>query len=146
MRLVVQRVKNAQVEVEGKVVGAISNGALVFFACHQKDTQEQISYLAQKLVHLRFFSDQNDKMNLSLLDVKGEILIISQFTLYGDTSQGRRPFFGEAMEPIQAEKLYNLFVEEVKKFGLKVQTGIFQAMMLVTSTNDGPVTLLVDAK
>jgi len=101
--------------------------------------------VASRLIHMRFFSDNDDKMNLSLVDIKGEILIISQFTLYGDTTQ-RRPYFGEAMEARQAEKFYNLFVEEVKKCGLKVETGLFQKKMLVSSINDGPVTLIVDSK
>jgi D-tyrosyl-tRNA(Tyr) deacylase len=146
MRLLIQRVKEASVLVENKVVGAIANGALVFFGVHKDDTEAQISYLAQKLINLRMFGDENDKMNLSLLDIKGEILVISQFTLYADCSEGRRPDFFQSAPPIIAKPLYEKFVLELKKSIEKIETGIFGAKMEVRLINDGPVTFIVDGK
>ena len=144
MRLLIQRVSEAKVDVEGKTIGAIGKGALVLFGVHQNDTPEQISWLANKLIHLRMFSDADDKMNLSLCDIKGSALIVSQFTLYANCAEGRRPSFIEAARPDIARALYEAFVLEVKKT-LPVETGSFGAKMQVHLVNDGPVTFLVDA-
>lgn len=145
MRLLIQRVSSAHVDVEGKTVGSIGKGALVFFGVHENDTFTQIPWLAKKLVNLRFFMDEQEKMNLSLLDIKGSILIVSQFTLYGDCKEGRRPSFSHAAPPDYATRLYEQFLAEVRSFNLEVQTGQFGAIMQVHLVNDGPVTLLVDA-
>ncbi len=145
MRICIQRVARAKVLVDNKIVGQINRGALVLFGCNKDDTHESVEYLANKLINLRFFSDENDKMNLSLLDIKGEVLIVSQFTLYADCSMGRRPSFTDALEASVAKKYYEEFVSLVKK-QLKVETGIFQAKMQVHLVNDGPATFLVDSK
>ena len=145
MRLLIQRVREARVVVEGKTVGSIQKGALVLFGVHQNDTAAQIPWLANKLVNLRMFMDEQDKMNLSLLDVKGSCLIVSQFTLYADCTEGRRPSFSQAAPPPIAQPLYETFVSEVKK-SLLVETGIFGAEMQVHLINDGPVTLLIDSR
>jgi D-aminoacyl-tRNA deacylase len=144
MRLLIQRVLSARVETEGKIA-SIEKGALVFFAAHSQDKMDQIFFLANKLVHLRMFCDNADKMNLSLLDVKGAVLIVSQFTLYADCKKGNRPSFTETAPPPIANSYYEAFVQEVKKSGLIVETGIFGAKMQVHLINDGPVTLLIDA-
>lgn len=146
MRIVIQRVTQAKVEVEGKTVGEIGPGALVLFGATHGDTVENSLYLASKLIHLRIFHDEQQKMNRSLLDCKGEVLIVSQFTLYADCSEGRRPSFTPAASPVLAEELYKHFVGEVRKTGLRVETGIFGAYMQVSLLNDGPVTLIVDSK
>lgn len=146
MRAVIQRVKKASVEVEGKVVGKINSGLLVFFATTHGDDASQIEWLASKIINLRIFSDSEDKMNLSLKDVKGEILVVSQFTLYGDCNEGRRPSFVKAQEPSLAEKLYNEFVSFLRKNVEFVDTGIFGAKMEVGLINDGPVTFIIDSK
>ena len=145
MRLLIQRVREARVVVEGKTVGSIQKGALVLFGVHQNDTAAQIPWLANKLVNLRMFMDEQDKMNLSLLDVKGSCLIVSQFTLYADCTEGRRPSFSQAAPPPIAQPLYETFVSAVKK-SLLVETGIFGAEMQVHLINDGPVTLLIDSR
>jgi D-aminoacyl-tRNA deacylase len=145
MRLLIQRVKEAHVDVEEKCVGSIGNGLLVFFAAHQNDAPSQIAWLSNKLVHLRIFPDAQDKMNLSLLDVKGEVLIVSQFTLYGNCREGNRPSLSDAAPPDRARALYEAFVLDVKKHPLKVETGIFGAKMQVALINDGPITFLIDA-
>ena len=145
MKLVVQRVSNAKVEVEGKVVGKIDKGLLVLCGITHTDTQKEADYLARKLTNLRIFEDENEKMNLSVKDVKGEILIISQFTLYGDTvSSGNRPSFIAAAKPDIAEPLYEYFLEKCKQEGVLVEHGIFGADMKVTLLNDGPVTILME--
>ncbi len=144
MRIVIQRVSEASVDVEGKTVGSIGRGSLVFFGAHRDDQASQIPWLASKLVNLRIFSDAQDKMNLSLLDIQGSLLIVSQFTLYGNCREGRRPSLFDAAPPDQARSLYEEFVAEVKK-SVPVQTGIFGAMMQVKLINDGPVTFLIDA-
>lgn len=145
MRIVVQRVKNAKVEVEGKVVGKIDKGFLVLLGVTHNDTEEQADYLAKKLCGLRVFTDENDKMNLSLKDVGGELLIVSQFTLYADCSQGNRPSFINAAKPDQAEKLYEYFCNQCnQKYNIKVEKGIFGADMKVTLLNDGPVTIIIE--
>jgi D-tyrosyl-tRNA(Tyr) deacylase len=146
MRIVVQRVKEAQVKVEGQVVGKIGKGVLVFFAVHKEDTPEKTKWLAQKLIHLRLFPDEHDKMNLSLEDVHGEVLIVSQFTLYGNCIEGRRPDFIEAAPPAIARPIYEKFIDDVKKHIPKVETGVFGAYMEVSLINDGPITFLIDTK
>jgi len=146
MRAVVQRVSEASVEVDNKIIGKINNGLLVLLGVGKDDSEEDVKYLAEKIVNLRIFDDKDGKMNLSLLDVNGELLIVSQFTLYGDCRKGRRPSYSESATPEKAEKLYNLFVDFSKKSGLKVETGRFGAYMKVSLVNDGPVTLLLDSK
>jgi len=146
MRAVVQRVSEASVEVDNKIIGKINNGLLVLLGVGKDDSEEDVKYLAEKIVNLRIFDDKDGKMNLSLLDVNGELLIVSQFTLYGDCRRGRRPSYSESAPPEKAEKLYNLFVDFSKKSGLKVETGRFGAYMKVSLVNDGPVTLLLDSK
>lgn len=145
MRLLIQRVLNAHVDVEGKCVGSIGAGALVFFGAHKNDQPSQVVYLANKLIHLRMFHDADRKMNLSLFDVKGSVLIVPQFTLYADCSEGRRPSFFDTAAPEAARSYYEALIIEVKKSGLPVETGIFGANMQVHLVNDGPVTLLIDA-
>ncbi len=145
MRMLIQRVASARVDVDEKTIGSIGKGALVFFGAHEKDALTQVSWLANKLIHLRIFTDEQGKMNLSLLDVKGSILIVSQFTLYGDCREGRRPSFSHAAQPEVARSLYEAFIKEVRKSGLAVETGEFGALMHVHLINDGPVTLIVDA-
>ncbi len=145
MRLLIQRVQRAQVEVEGKSVGAIDQGALVFFGVTHGDTLDHANWLVSKLIHLRMFPDADQKMNLSLLDVKGSALIVSQFTLYADCTAGRRPSFVPAAPPALAESLYHYFVFELKKH-LPVATGVFGASMQVSLLNDGPATFLIDSK
>lgn len=144
MKLVVQRVKNAQVEVEGKLVGKIEQGFLVLLGVTHSDTKEQADYLVKKLCKLRVFTDENDKMNLGLKDINGELLIVSQFTLYADCSSGNRPSFTNAAKPEQAEKLYEYFCEQCKQNDIKVEKGIFGADMKVSLLNDGPVTIIME--
>ena len=144
MKLVVQRVKNAQVEVENKIVGKIEKGFLVLLGVTHKDTKVEADYLVKKLCKLRVFTDENDKMNLALKDVGGELLIVSQFTLYADCSQGNRPSFIEAAKPEQANELYEYFCLECEKNGVKVEKGIFGADMKVKLVNDGPVTIILE--
>ena len=145
MKIVVQRVKNASVEVEGKTVGKIEKGFLVLLGVTHSDTKEKAEYLAKKLCKLRIFTDENDKMNLSLKDVGGKLLIVSQFTLYADCSGGNRPSFIEAARPEQAEELYEYFCKECKeKYDINVENGIFGADMKVNLLNDGPVTIIIE--
>ena len=146
MRAVVQRVTKGRVRVEGETVGEIGPGFVVLLGIGREDTRADAQYLAEKIVNLRVFEDEEGKMNLSLLDVGGEILAISQFTLYGDCRKGRRPSFTAAAPPEEARALYEGFVQEVAGYGLRVATGQFQAHMLVEIHNDGPVTLLLDSK
>jgi D-tyrosyl-tRNA(Tyr) deacylase len=146
LRLVIQRVSHAKVEVENKTVGEIGKGALVFFAAHKDDVEDQVGWLANKLINLRMFADEEGKMNLSLLDTNAEVLIVSQFTLYSDCKEGRRPSFTQSADPIIAKKLYNNFIFEVKNKIKKVDSGIFAADMQVHLINDGPVTFIIDAK
>lgn len=145
MKAVVQRVSEASVNVDGKCIGSIGNGFLVLLGVGDGDTEEDMKYIADKIIKLRIFSDENDKMNLSLTDVGGELLVISQFTLYGDCSHGRRPYFGGAMEPVGANEMYMRFVEYVKTSGIHTQTGEFGADMKVSLVNDGPVTIMLDS-
>lgn len=144
MKIVVQRVSLASVEVEGKIVGAISEGVLVFVGITHSDTAAQATWLANKLVGLRIFEDAHGKLNQSLLERKGSALIVSQFTLYADCSEGRRPSFTQAAPPDISKPLYEQFVEEVRKTGIPVETGVFGAEMKVSLVNDGPVTLILE--
>ncbi len=146
MRAVVQRVKQSSVMVDGENIGEINPGLLVFLGIGQEDSEEDIDYLVDKIVNLRIFTDQDGHLNLSALDQKKEILVVPQFTLYGDCRQGRRPSFSEAAPPKRADELYEIFVEKIKKTGLKIETGQFQAKMDVSLINDGPVTMLIDSK
>ena len=144
MKAVLQRVSQASVKVEDQIAGQIKQGILILFGCHKDDTEEKIRFLAEKIVNLRIFHDENHKMNLSVKDVNAEILIVSQFTLLADTKKGRRPSFVDSMEPIKAKEFYEKFIEEMKKHIKIVQTGIFGAMMQVALINDGPVTFILD--
>lgn len=144
MRAVVQRVSKASVSVDGEVVGAIGRGVVVFVGVADDDTEEQAGWLARKIAGLRIFEDEGGKMNAGLLDVDGEALVVSQFTLYGDARKGRRPSFTEAASPEVAEPLIDFFVETLKGYSLPVETGVFQAHMLVEIHNDGPVTILLE--
>ncbi|TDO84450.1 D-tyrosyl-tRNA(Tyr) deacylase [Halanaerobium saccharolyticum] len=146
MRAVVQRVKSAKVEVESEITGEIDSGLLVFLGIGKEDTQNDADYLLEKIINLRIFEDEDEKLNLSALDLNKNLMLVSQFTLFGDCRQGRRPSFFKAAPPAEAEKIYNYFVEEAKKSELKIETGQFQAMMDVSLVNDGPVTILVDSK
>lgn len=146
MRAVVQRVTNADVKIDGRVNGKIDNGLLVLLGVGNGDTEEDMKYIADKIIKLRIFSDENDKMNLSLEDVGGSMLVISQFTLYGDCSQGRRPYFGNAMEPVSANEMYEKFVAYIRERGIHTETGEFGADMKVSLTNDGPVTIILESK
>jgi D-tyrosyl-tRNA(Tyr) deacylase len=145
LRLVVQRVKQASVRIEQETVGEIGPGLLVFLGVGQDDTKEDVSYLVEKVLHLRIFADGQSRFNLSLTDIQGSLLIVSQFTLWGDCRKGRRPSFSHSAPPEKAEPLYNLFVRKAKEAGLTVASGRFQAMMEVHLINDGPVTLLLDS-
>ena len=144
MKLVIQRVKNASVTVEKKVVGEIEKGFLVLIGIKVGDTKEHADYLVKKLCNLRVFTDENDKMNLSLKDVGGKLLIVSQFTLYANCNDGNRPSFIEAARPEEAIPLYEYFCDECAKRGFEVQKGIFGADMKVQLLNDGPVTIIIE--
>jgi len=144
MRAVVQRVTNAAVYVDGEVVGRIGRGVVVLLAVHREDTDAQARQMAEKVAHLRIFDDAEGKLNLSLLDVGGEVLSVSQFTLYGDTSRGRRPSFISAAPPERAEALYKSFNDHLRRQGISVAEGQFRARMLVEIHNDGPVTLILE--
>lgn len=146
MRVVVQRSKAASVTVGGEVTGQISKGFVLLVGVTHADKEEDAVYLADKIANLRIFEDENEKMNLSLLDVGGEILSVSQFTLYGDCRKGRRPNFMDAARPDQAVQLYDFFNSLLREKGIRVETGIFGAMMDVELINDGPVTLIVESK
>lgn len=146
MRAVIQRVTSADVKIGGVVKGAIDGGFLVLLGIGSDDTEEDMVYIAEKIINLRIFSDENDKMNLSLADVGGSLLVISQFTLYGDCSHGRRPYFGGAMEPNGANEMYEKFVAYVRDKGIHTETGEFGADMQVSLTNDGPVTIILESK
>jgi D-tyrosyl-tRNA(Tyr) deacylase len=146
MRAIVQRVKEARVEVEGETVGRIGEGVLVLLGAGKDDTEEDAGYLAEKIVGLRIFEDSEGKMNLSVTDTGGGVLVVSQFTLYGDCRKGRRPSFDKAAPPETAEALYELFVGKLRERGAKVETGKFRAMMDVHLVNSGPVTLMLDSK
>lgn len=145
MKAVIQRVIEASVKVEGETVGAIGTGTLVLLAVENGDSEADAAWLAKKIVELRLFGDSEGKMNLSLQDVKGSILAISQFTLAGDCRKGRRPSFVGAASPDEGKRLYEAFVGQVSKLGIPVATGIFQADMKVALVNDGPVTFILES-
>lgn len=145
MRVVAQRSLNSKVEVDGKTTGEIEKGLVLLVGISKSDTEKDIDYLVQKIVNLRIFEDEKGLMNLSLLDIKGSILSISQFTLYGDTKKGNRPSFIEAMPGSAAKEYYELFNEKLRKY-CKVETGIFGADMKVSIENDGPVTILLESR
>ncbi len=146
MRAVVQRVLESSVSVDGVVTGSIKKGFTVLLGVEEGDTKDDVKYLAEKIVGLRVFDDNEGKMNLSLSDVGGEILAISQFTLLGDCRKGKRPSFIKAAQPALANDLYRDFVDRCKEGGIRVEEGVFQAEMLVNIVNDGPVTLLIDSR
>lgn len=144
MKLVIQRVTNASVTVENNIVGKIGKGFLVLLGVGPEDTEKEADYLVQKLIKLRIFEDENEKMNLSLKDIQGELLIVSQFTLYADCTGGNRPSFTNAAKPEKANKLYEYFIQKCKEENIKVECGIFGADMKVELLNDGPVTILLE--
>ncbi|MGI1691931.1 D-aminoacyl-tRNA deacylase [Thermoanaerobacter uzonensis] len=146
MRAVVQRVTHGEVSVDGELISSIGKGFVVLVGISVDDTEEDVAYMADKIVNLRVFEDEEGKMNLSLLEVEGEILLVSQFTLLGDVRKGRRPNFMMAQKPEEALKYFNLLVKEIENRGVNVKTGKFQAMMKVLIENDGPVTILIDSK
>ena len=146
MRVVIQRVSGAKVEVDTKVVGLIDKGLLVYLSVGRADDEKDVQFIADKLSNLRIFPDQQDKMNLSITNAGGSILLVSNFTLHGNCQKGRRPGFDEAAEPQTAKKLYEKVIELVRMQGIHIQTGIFGADMKVSSTNDGPVTFILDSR
>ena len=146
MRIVLQRVKEARVEVEGRTVGRSGRGLCLLVGVGKGDTEEDAEHLAQKAVELRIFPDEAGKMNLSLTDIGGEVLAVSQFTLAGSVRKGRRPSFDSAEEPARAEALFTHFVDSVRGLGVKVETGVFQARMAVHIVNDGPVTFVLESR
>ncbi len=145
MRAVVQRVSRARVWVGEQIAGEIGKGLLVFLGVGQGDSQTEADYLSDKIINLRIFEDPAGKMNLSLLDCQGELLVVSQFTLYADCRKGRRPSFTEAGDPEAAKALYDYFIQRVKSQGMRVASGVFQALMEVELVNSGPVTILLDS-
>lgn len=146
MRLVIQRVTEAQVVVNHQLIGQINRGLLIFLAIGQTDTENDLDYLVKKVTHLRIFPDQAQRMNLSVKDINGELLIIPQFTLLAETKKGYRPEFTKAAPPDRAAKLYRLFINKLKQTNVPVATGEFAADMEVSLTNSGPVTLIIDSK
>ena len=145
MRAVVQRVSSSKVTVDGNVTGEIKKGLLVLLGVTHEDTSKDVDYIIDKVLNLRIFEDEDEKMNISLKDVEGELLVVSQFTLYGDCRKGRRPSFSTAARPELATKLYEEFIEKSRKEGIVTQTGQFGAHMMVDLTNDGPVTILLES-
>lgn len=146
MRAVVQRTLQSSVSVEKKTIAAVGQGLTVLLGVGQQDTEEDAYYLAEKIINLRIFSDNNGKMNLSLLDIKGELLVVSQFTLFADCRKGRRPSFDGAAPPELARRLYEIFIKQCEQLGAHVASGKFQSEMLVSLDNNGPVTMLLDSK
>lgn len=146
MKTVIQRVKNARVKIRDKTAGQIKSGLLIFLGIEQNDDEETALWLAKKIIGLRIFSDDREKMNLPVKDVKGEILVISQFTLCADLNSGNRPSFIKAAEPQKGEELYNFFVNSFRSLGIKTETGIFGAKMEVELINDGPVTIILEKR
>ncbi len=145
MRAVIQRVKRASVKVDNKIIGKINNGLLVFLAISKEDEEKDIDFMVKKVINLRIFEDNNGKMNLSLLDKNYELLIVSQFTLYGDVRKGYRPNFMKSANREKAISFYNKFIDKIKNIGIKVATGEFGAMMEVELINDGPVTIIINS-
>jgi len=146
MRAVIQRVSRASVEIDNKVVGSIGNGFVVLLGITMEDDEKDAEYLANKTANLRVLEDNAGKMNVSLLESQGEVLAISQFTLYSDTRKGRRPSFIKAAPPEKAEPLYNAYINYLEKFNIKIATGVFGAMMMVNIHNHGPVTIIIDSE
>lgn len=144
MKIIIQRVSQAEVNVKGKTVGKIGIGFMVLLGITHNDTEKEADFLADKIATLRVFEDKDGKMNLGLKDVGGSVLLISQFTLYGEASKGRRPSFTEAARPEKAIPLYEYFIKKIRETGIKVEAGIFGAMMEVTLTNSGPVTIIIE--
>ncbi|HBN82406.1 MAG TPA: D-tyrosyl-tRNA(Tyr) deacylase [Clostridiales bacterium] len=145
MRAVVQRVTSASVTVDHRCTGKIDQGMVVLLGVGSQDTNKDVDYMVEKITGLRIFDDSEGKMNLSLTDINGAMLVVSQFTLYGDCRKGKRPSWSDAAKPQVAEELYDQFIEKVKRTGIVVASGVFQAEMLVEINNDGPVTLLIDS-
>lgn len=146
MRVVLQRAKEASVKVNGNITGQINNGLVILVGVTHEDTEKDVQYLAEKIVHLRIFEDEQGKMNLSLKDIGGKILSISQFTLYGDCRKGRRPNFMQAAKPDYANELYEQLNDQLRALGVEVETGFFGEHMEVSLINDGPVTIILDTK
>ncbi len=146
MRVVLQRVKQAKVTVGDRVVGQIQRGLVLLVGAKTGDSEKDVTFLAEKCLNLRIFEDEQQKMNLSALDVGAEVLVVSQFTLYGDTTKGRRPSFTDALEPKTAEQLYQKFLDQIKATGLKTEGGVFGAKMLVDIANWGPVTFILESR
>lgn len=146
MRALIQRVKKGAVYVDDRKLGEIGKGFVILLGVGREDEAEDLDYLVDKIVNLRVFSDENGKMNLSLLDIGGEALVVSQFTLYADCRRGRRPSFTRAAPPEKGKEMYEAFIERIREKGVKVETGEFGAMMLVEIHNDGPVTILLDSE
>ena len=144
MKVLLQRVSEASVSVSGKSIGQIRQGLLLFVGFGQGDDESKLQPMAEKILNLRVFADEKSKFNMSLLDIKGEVLVISQFTLYADTNKGRRPDFAQALEPTKAKELCDQFIEVLKKSGLRIQCGEFGASMLVALQNEGPVTIMLE--
>jgi D-aminoacyl-tRNA deacylase len=145
MRIVVQRVKSARVDVAAETVGSIGSGLLVFLGVTHADSEKDVEYLANKVIQLRIFGDEAGRMNRSLVEMQGSLLVVSQFTLYGDCRKGRRPSFDDAAPPEQARALYEFFIQRLKSSNIAVETGVFQAEMEVHLINDGPVTFILDS-
>lgn len=145
MKIVVQRVKHASLSVDNEIYSSINAGYLVLLGVEKNDTKKQADWLANKITALRCFSDENGKMNLSVKDINGEMLIVSQFTLCGDVKKGTRPSFDNAMNPVEAKKMYEYFIDKVKEQNIPVKTGVFGAHMEITLLNDGPVTFIIEA-
>lgn len=146
MRAVIQKVSRAKVSVDNKITGEIGKGILLLLGVADADSEKEAVYLLEKTINLRIFEDADGKMNLSLADIKGDLLVVSQFTLYGDARKGRRPSFAKAAAPFEANRLYEFFVAEARRQIERVETGKFQAMMDVELVNDGPVTILLDSE
>lgn len=146
MRAVLQRVTRGSVTVEGEVIGQIDEGLVILLGVSREDTEKDAEYLVNKIINLRIFEDEAGKMNQSLLDKKGQLLVVSQFTLYGAVKKGRRPSFDKAGEPVRAKELYEYFVELCRRDAIHTETGLFQAHMAVSLVNDGPVTILIDSE
>ncbi len=145
MKLVIQRSKEAHVKIDEKITGQIKSGLVVLVGITHEDTEADIDVLVQKMIHLRIFPDESDKLNLSLVDTEGSILSISQFTLYADVKKGRRPNFTSAAKPDEAEKLYELFNQKLREENIHIETGVFGAMMDVSLVNEGPVTITLES-
>jgi len=146
MKAILQRVRHASVEIDKQVVGSIGNGLLVFLGIGGEDTIQDIQWMVDKIVNLRVFEKERGRMNESLIDMNGEVLVVSQFTLYGDCSKGRRPSFSGAMPAVEAKKMFDIFLEKIRERIQRVENGVFQAYMDVNLINDGPVTLIIDSK